>query len=232
MHTRPPFDATAARRLRESLGMTPGHVAYGMWAAFGLRISAERVTAWEHQEDAPTEDELAALAGALWCAPAELMGEPRTVREYRLARGTALTDVAMRVGMPAAQYREVERSGRWTGDERQAVALADALGMSLRARTELTGRRDRLVALLRSAAGSRWQGYVRPLRKLLPELSGERAEEVLELLNDEFHRRSFSSLSWIDTGSQTAQGSADAGRIFLDGIEEHFWAALDTGQRT
>ncbi|WP_461029165.1 helix-turn-helix domain-containing protein [Streptomyces sparsus] len=227
MHQRPPFDAVAARRLRETLGMTPAHVAYGMWAAFGLRVTAESVAAWEHREGSPTEDELAALAGALWCAPADLMGAPRSLREHRLARGTAVADLAMRIGMPPARYREAERTGRWTGNERQTAALAEALGMSLRARTELTGGRRRLSELLRGAAGSRWQAYVRPLCRLLPELSRSQAESLLERLNDEFHRRSCSSLSWIDTNSRTAHGSADAGRVFLDEIEDHFWALVE-----
>ncbi|RBL84474.1 XRE family transcriptional regulator, partial [Streptomyces cavourensis] len=45
MHPTPPFNAPAARRLREALGMAPGHVAYGLAAQYGLRIPAETVVA-------------------------------------------------------------------------------------------------------------------------------------------------------------------------------------------
>lgn len=50
---RPPFDAEAARRLREALGMTPAHVAYGMAAAYGLRIEPAVVASWELGESSP-----------------------------------------------------------------------------------------------------------------------------------------------------------------------------------
>lgn len=206
--------------------MTPAHVAYGMRAAFGLQIGPERIAAWELQEDAPTESELTALAGALWCAPADLLGSPRTLREYRLVRGVAASDVALRIGMPAAQYEEVERTGRWEGNDRQAAELAELLGLSLRTYTELTGRSAELAEMLRGAASSRWQAYVRPVCRLLPGLEQGVVERVLEGLNDEFHRRSFSSLSWIDTSTETAQGSVDAGRVYLDEVVEDFWTRL------
>lgn len=39
VHPTPPFNAPAMRRLREALGMAPGHVAYGLYAQYGLRVS-------------------------------------------------------------------------------------------------------------------------------------------------------------------------------------------------
>ncbi|MBW1595860.1 helix-turn-helix transcriptional regulator [Streptomyces sp. JJ38] len=227
MHARPPFDAAKARRLRESLGMTPAHVSYGMWAAFGLRITPETIAAWELQEETPNETELAALAGALWCSPADLLGKPRTLHEYRLVKGVALSDVALQIGMPTAQYAEVERTGTWTGNEQQAATLAAILGLSVRTHIELIGKDRKLREHLRSAAGSRWQAYVRPVHKLLPSLDRPTVERVLERLNDEFHKRSFSSLSWIDTSTETGSNSVDAGRQFLDEVGEHFWAQLE-----
>ncbi|WP_431782855.1 helix-turn-helix domain-containing protein [Streptomyces chumphonensis] len=226
MHARPPFDAAAARRLRESLGMTPAHVSYGMWAAFGLRIAPETITAWELQEASPDETELAALAGALWCAPGDLLGTPRTLHEYRLLKGVALSDVALRIGMPAARYAEVERTGKWTGSDQQAATLAVTLDLSPRTHIELIGKDGALRGYLRSAAGSRWQAYVKPVHKLLPTLERSTVERVLERLHDEFHKRSFSSLSWISTETETGSNSVDAGRQFLDEVTEHFWAHL------
>ncbi|UGY93704.1 helix-turn-helix domain-containing protein [Streptomyces gobiensis] len=227
MQERPPFDAAAARRLRDSLGMTPAHVAYGMWAAFGLQISPAKIAAWELQEESPTEVELTALAGALWCAPSDLLGTPRSLREYRLASGFAPSDLALRIGMPSPQYERIEQTGEWTGNDRQATELAEALKLSLRAYMELTGKNAQLREMLRSAASVRWQAYVRPLCKMLPTVPQDTVERVLERLNDEFHKRSFSSLSWIDTSTETANGSVDAGRLYLDEVVEHFWAQLE-----
>ncbi|MBB1252105.1 helix-turn-helix transcriptional regulator [Streptomyces sp. OF3] len=227
MHARPPFDATAARRLREALGMTPAHVAYGMFAAYGVRVSPTTVAAWEQQEEAPGEDEIAALAGALWCAPSDLLGTPRTLREHRMAAGVPLADVAIKVGIPVAQYEEVERTGRWTGNDRQAAVLADLLRLPPRTHLELTGRDARLREMLRSAASVRWQAYVRPVCKLLPAVPQPNVERVLERLNDEFHKRSFASLSWIDTSSEAANGSVDAGHRYLADVVEHFWELLE-----
>ncbi|MCW8221275.1 helix-turn-helix domain-containing protein, partial [Streptomyces griseolus] len=94
MPQNPPFNAPAARRLREALGMAPGHVAYGLGAQYGLRITAETVLAWERGVALPDERELKALAGVLWCAPGELLSEASTLREHRVARGMSPEDLA------------------------------------------------------------------------------------------------------------------------------------------
>ncbi|MDG4863789.1 helix-turn-helix transcriptional regulator, partial [Streptomyces sp. T-3] len=54
--------------------MAPGHVAYGIRASYGLHhITPDHISAWERGSAAPTATELTALAGALWCAPGELL---------------------------------------------------------------------------------------------------------------------------------------------------------------
>ncbi|MCK1797549.1 helix-turn-helix transcriptional regulator [Streptomyces sp. XM4193] len=227
MRQSPPFDADAARRLRQALGMTEAQVADGMAASYGVRVGPETVRAWEHRDGTPGSAELTALAGALWCDPSELIGTPRTLREHRLATGLPQPDVAMRLGMPFTEYERVERTGLWTGTERQAAVLAELLRLPPRARIALTGREAELAGLLRSAASVRWQAYVRPVHRMLPSLTKRRVERVLERLHDEYHRRSFVSLSWIDTNSETARGPADAGHRYLDGIEAHFWELID-----
>lgn len=226
MYARPPFNAAVARRLREALGMTPTHVAYGMWAAYGLRVPPDAISAWERADDSPTIDEITALAGALWCSPAELLGAPRTLREHRLAHGLPLPDLARRVGMPIRQYERIEETGQWTGSDQQAGEVADALQLPLRIRIELTGRQGDLEKILRSAASVRWQAYVRPLAKLLPTVPRRSLERVLERVNDEYHQRSFASLSWIDTSSETGKDPAAAGRAYLRDISAHFWELL------
>ncbi|MFF2813626.1 XRE family transcriptional regulator [Streptomyces sp. NPDC058000] len=217
---RPPFNAAAARRLREALGMTHAHVAYGIWAAYGIRLEPATVASWELGENAPTETELTALAGALWCAPAELLGTPGTLREFRLALGLAPADLALRIGMDQAAYERLEAGGRWTGTDRQAAALAETLQLPLPSLIRFTGQEDRLVELLTSAATTRWQGYVRPVGKLAP-VPKERLQQVLQALHEEYHATMTASLSW--TGGAAPDEAGKAGRVFLDGIVAEFW---------
>lgn len=222
----PPFDAAAARRLREALGMTHAHVAYGLWAAYGLRVPPAAVAAWERGEASPSEAELAALAGALWCAPGELLAAPRTLREHRLARGLAADDLALRIGMDPATYARMEAAGTWSGNDRQAAGLAEALRLPPRALIRLTGRDARLTGLLRSATTTRWQAYVRPVAKLVP-LPRPRVQAALRGLHGDYQGLMTASLNWGGGGSADASGHA--GQTFLDGILETFWARTGGG---
>ena len=227
MRQTPPFDAHEARRLREALGMSEVQVADAMAASYGLRVSAETIRGWEHRDGSPTAAEITALAAALWCDPSELIGTPRTLREHRLARGIPLPDIALKVGMPFAEYERVERTGKWTGSARQAGVLAELLRLPPRTQLTLTGQDVALAEMLRSAASVRWQAYVRPVNRLLPSLPKRTVERVLERLHDEYHRRSFVSLSWIDTSTETARGPADAGHRYLAEVSDHFWELLE-----
>ncbi|MEV5595119.1 helix-turn-helix transcriptional regulator [Streptomyces sp. NPDC052496] len=220
------FDAAAARRLRTALGMTHAHVAYGIWAAYGLRVRPSAVAAWERGEASPSEAELSALAGALWCAPGELLAAPRTLREHRLARGLAADDLALRIGMEPAAYAWMEAAGTWTGDDRQAAGLAEVLRLPCRALVRLTGREGKLTELLRSAATTRWQAYVRPVAKLVP-LPKPRVQAALQGLHGDYQGLMAASLNWGGGGSADASG--DAGQVFLDGILEVFWARAGGG---
>ncbi|KUL34859.1 DNA-binding protein [Streptomyces sp. NRRL F-4489] len=224
---RPPFNADAARRLREALGMTHAHVAYGIWAAYGMRLEPATVASWELGESSPTEAELTALAGALWCSPAELLGAPGTLREFRLALGLAPDDLALRVGMDPAAYERLEAGGRWSGSDRQAAALAETLRLPLPALLRFTGQEERLAELLTSAATTRWQGYVRPVGKLVP-LPKERIQDALQALHEEYHATMTASLSW--TGGDASGEAGKAGRDFLDEVVAEFWRRVgETG---
>ncbi|MGW2026754.1 helix-turn-helix domain-containing protein [Streptomyces decoyicus] len=222
---RPPFDAEAARRLREALGMTPAHVAYGIGAAFGIRISPATVASWEGGRSTPSEAELTALAGALWCAPAELLGAPGTLREYRLTLGLAPADLALRIGMDQAAYERLEAGGRWTGNDRQAAALAEVMDLPLPALIRFTGQDGKLTESLTSAATTRWQAYVRPVGKVVP-LPKHRIQDVLQELHAEYQATMTATLNWGGGGS--ADESGRAGRAFLDGILAEFWARAGT----
>ncbi|MET9374409.1 helix-turn-helix domain-containing protein [Streptomyces sp. NPDC003035] len=200
--------------------MAPGHVAYGLRAQYGLDVHPDTVVAWERGRLAPTSQELTALAGVLWCAPGELIAAATTLREHRMARGLAPDDLARRVGLDAAAYQRMEESGRWRGNERQTAALAETLGLGPRALLTVTGRDEDLAQLLRDAATTRWQAYVRPAVKLLP-MPKRTLEHALQRLHTEYHAKMAATSSWGASGD-----SGDAGRVYLDGIVQHFWEAV------
>ncbi|MFE5484321.1 helix-turn-helix domain-containing protein [Streptomyces sp. NPDC056527] len=197
--------------------MAPGHVAYGLRAQYGLAVTPDTVIAWERGRLAPTSQELTALAGVLWCAPGELIAAATTLREHRMARGLAPDDLARRVGLDAPGYLRMEESGRWRGNERQTAALAQTLGLGPRALLTVTGRNDDLAQLLRDAATTRWQAYVRPVVKLLP-IQKRTLEFALQRLHTDYHAKMAATSSWGASGD-----SGDSGRAYLDGIVERFW---------
>ncbi|WP_189708630.1 helix-turn-helix domain-containing protein [Streptomyces phaeofaciens] len=225
-----PFDAPAARRLRAALGLTADHVAHTLRTSYGLPLTTlALVAAWERGAATPTAAELTALAGVLWCSPAELLGRPGTLREHRLVRGLAAEDVARAVGHELPAYLRMEEAGRWRGTERQSAALAEVLGLTLPDLVAVTGAEARLAELLRAAVGTRWQAHVRAITKIVP-LSRRLVEDALHDLHEDYQRRMVPTLSWGD--NSTAGVASDAGRDFLDGIVEHFWSILQPGSRT
>ncbi|MEU2737799.1 helix-turn-helix transcriptional regulator [Streptomyces sp. NPDC007095] len=220
----PPFNAPAARRLRAALGMGPEHVAYGMRASYGLPyVTPDLVAAWERGTTTPSGPELTALAGVLWCSPGELIGAPRTLREHRVSRGLAQEDIARTVGLELLAYQRMEEADEWRGNDRQSVALADTLELSLRDFITVTGRDGKLAELLRSAVTTRWQAYVRPLGKMIP-LDRRLLEDVLQEMHTEYQGQMVVTLSW--SGGAAAADADDSGRDFLDRIVDHFWAML------
>ncbi|MBN0047811.1 helix-turn-helix transcriptional regulator [Streptomyces actuosus] len=218
----PPFNAPAARRLRAALGMGPEHVAHGMRVSYGLTyVTPDLVVAWERGIAQPGNPELTALAGVLWCAPGELIGRPRSLREHRIAAGVAPEDVARAAGMDLRSYLRMEESDQWRGNERQAAALSQVLRLSLPDFVAVTGREQRLAELLRSAATTRWQGYVKPVGKVAPVARGV-LEQVLQGLHEDYQGHMAATLSWGGGSSE----ASESGRVFLDRIVENFWTAV------
>ncbi|WP_454318803.1 XRE family transcriptional regulator [Streptomyces phaeoluteigriseus] len=221
----PPFDALAARRLRAALGMTPDHVAHGLRTSYGLPYATpELVVSWERATLSPTSPELTALAGLLWCSPAELIGRPRTLREFRTARGLAAEDVARAVGQEFPAYVRMEESGRWRGTDRQSAVLTELLGLALPDLIVVTGREAELAELLRSAVSTRWQAYAKPVGRILP-LDRRLLEAVLQQLHHSYQGQMTATLSW--GGGSAAGDAGDSGRDFLDRITEHFWTTVE-----
>ncbi|MFD8520818.1 helix-turn-helix domain-containing protein [Streptomyces capillispiralis] len=223
----PPFDAPAARRLRTALGMDPDHVAHTLRASYALPYASPAlVTAWERGTAAPSHPELTALAGVLWCSPGDLIGRPRTLREHRVARGLAPEDVARTVGHELQAYLRMEETGRWRGTERQSAALARLLALSPADVVTVTGREDALAEVLRRAATTRWQAYVRPVLKVVP-LERRLVEGVLHRLHRDYQGHMAATL-----GRGGGHGDAgDRGREFLDRIVDHFWTAVTRSPR-
>ncbi|MFJ5711111.1 MULTISPECIES: helix-turn-helix transcriptional regulator [unclassified Streptomyces] len=200
--------------------MAPGHVAYGLRAQYGLPVTPDTVAAWERGTLAPSEQELTALAGVLWCSPADLIAVASTLREHRVARGLSVEDLARHVGVAAHAYRRMEDEGSWKGTERQTAALAQVLGLGPRALITATGGDGRLAELLRDAATTRWQAYVKPAVRMLP-LPKRVLEPALARLHAEYHAHMAATSSWGASGA-----TGDEGRAYLEAITDHFWAAV------
>ncbi|MFF9146681.1 helix-turn-helix domain-containing protein [Streptomyces sp. NPDC055051] len=200
--------------------MAPGHVSYGLRAQYGLPVAPDTVAAWERGTLRPTEQELTALAGVLWCSPADLIALPTTLREHRVARGLSAEELAHQVGVATPAYRRMEDEGSWKGTERQTAALAEVLGLGPRALITATGGDERLAELLRDAATTRWQAYVKPVVRMLP-LPKRVVEPALARLHSEYHARMAATTGW---GASAATG--DEGRAYLEAVADHFWAAV------
>ncbi|WP_189879517.1 helix-turn-helix domain-containing protein [Streptomyces bluensis] len=226
----PPFDSPAARSLRAGLGLEPEHVAYGMRSSYGLpHVTPDMVVDWERGTAAPTCVELTALAGVLWCSVDDLAGRPRTLREYRVARGLSAEEVAHAVGLELLAYLRMEETGQWRGNERQSAALTGLLGLSRPDFVTASGRNRKLAELLRGAVTTRWQGYVRPVAKLVP-LERRLVEDVLRELHTAYRGTIMAGLTWTNG---TAWTDADeAGRDFLDHIVDRFWSTVSTMEST
>jgi hypothetical protein len=216
------FNARAAHDLRQRLGMATGHVAYGMRASYGMsHVSPDHVVAWERGEAIPTANELAALAGALWCSPGELMGQPRTLLEHRLARGVSAGDVARLIGMDLNAYLRMEETGEWTGDKRQSANLGSVLRLPPRDFITVTGHEDELARLLAEAVTTRWQAHIRPIAKLV-SMERRDLQDTLRGLQDDYQ-----ALLAATLGRASSNSTGDEGRRFMEDIVTRFWDRLD-----
>ncbi|OKJ39347.1 DNA-binding protein [Streptomyces sp. CB02366] len=225
MHPPLPFNARAARALREKLGMEPGHVAYGMRASFGTtHVSPEHVIAWERGTHVPDPTELTALAAALWCRPSELMGRPRTLLEHRIARGVPAEEVARATGLPFEAYLVMEEAGRWTGDKGQSVRLGEVLALPARDFIAITGLEEELSGLLAEAVTTRWQAHVRAIAKLV-SMDRRDLKAPLSAMQQEYQALMAATLS--RAGGTTASG--EDGRRYIEHIVDHFWSRLPGG---
>ncbi|WP_405361673.1 helix-turn-helix transcriptional regulator [Kitasatospora sp. NBC_00085] len=191
-----PFSPAAARAHRAGLGLTPERVAEGM-AAHGVRLLPAHVLGWESGELRPTEEEFIALARALWCPPAQLMGVlPAGLRDFRVARELNQEHAARRIGMALHHYRRAEATGVWDGDQEQTYALARVLGLTLRELVAVTGRREELDQRLRQCVDGRWQAHVRAIGRIVPVHEGDLAAVLTVLQNENQVSSHWGAGSW------------------------------------
>lgn len=214
-----PFSPAAARAHRAGLGLTPEQVAEGM-AAHGVRLLPAHVLGWESGELRPTEEEFIALARALWCPAAQLMGvRPAGLRDFRVARELGQETAARRIGIGLRHYQEAEATGRWDGDGEQTYALARVLGLTLRELVAVTGRGGELDQRLRQCVDGRWQAHVRAIARIVPVPEQDLAP-VLTVLQNEYQVSSH----W---GAGSWGSPAPAAREPERPLGERFWELLE-----
>ena len=202
--------------------MAPGHVAYGMSASYGMtHITPDHITAWERGVAAPNATELTALAGALWCAPGELMGRPRTLHEHRLARGIAADDVADATGITREAYQQMEATGRWAGDAQQSAKLGSFLGLAPRDLIAVTGLEHELARMLTEAVSTRWQAHIKDIARLV-SMDRRDLKNPLRTMHDEYQTLMAATLS----RAAATSSAGESGQRYLDAIVDHFWAQL------
>lgn len=211
-----PFDPAAARQAREQLGLSPAMLARAM-AAHGVHPAPPQVIAWETGELLPGEQELTALARALWCPPGRLMGgRARSIRDHRIALDLPQDEVARQLGLTPRVYAQLEAAPRWTGDEDLAYLLARVLRLDPYALVLATGRGEELRAVLQRAVGGRWQPQAKAVARLVPTLDRDRIEGVLRVLHDE--GRTATALWSGDRPDQESLGPEE--------LEHRFWLLL------
>ncbi|MFD5325545.1 helix-turn-helix transcriptional regulator [Streptomyces sp. NPDC127092] len=183
----PPFSPAQARAARLRIGLSREQTVVGM-AQLGLHRPVAALAAWESGAAAPSEDELFALADALWCPVPVLMDlTPRSLREHRLARRFSAERLARRIGMDVRDYARAENDHHWNGTDRQTLLLADALGLEPGELLRVIGRAGDLDARLRQAVEGRWKQHAAPLARHVgaPERTVARA---LRTLHQEYAR--------------------------------------------
>ncbi|MFD5143962.1 transcriptional regulator [Streptomyces sp. NPDC058401] len=209
------------------MGLTVTQVAASM-ASCGTPVDPELVLAWERGSHAPSDRHLFALADVLWCDTVTLMGTgPRTLVEFRLARRLGVEGLAHRLGMDPDEYREAESARQWHGDARQTRILVEALGLSLRKLTGITGRDGELEEHLRSAIAGRWKVHVDPVVEIVA-VDATSVGDALRTMHgefSEFSERYMGNLVARNDDSRLKEIAAERA-AFLRRLPDRFWELI------
>ncbi len=195
-------------------------------AAHGVRLPAAHVLGWESGVIRPGEEEFIALARALWCPAAQLMGTaPDSLRDFRVARELTQEQTAARIGIGLHSYASAEQTGRWSGDADQSAALVEVLGLRLRDLVRITGVAEELDQRLRQCVDGRWQAQLKAVAKLVPVPRESIATALAALQNEHQVPSHWGSSTW---GPATPAVEPEPAEPPYD----RFWALLartDTG---
>ncbi|MEU9038839.1 transcriptional regulator [Streptomyces sp. NPDC048352] len=206
------------------MGLSTAQVAAAM-AACGSPVHPALVAAWEQGSHVPSDQHLFALADVLWCDAATLMGTaPRTLTEFRLARRLSVERLAYRLGMDPSDYLAAEATGQWYGDSWQTRVLVDALGLSLRALTTITGRDGELEEHLRSAVAGRWKAHVDPVVEIVA-VDATSVGDALHTMHAElsaFSERYMGHLVARNDDARLKEIAAERS-AYLRRLVDHFW---------
>ncbi|MER7759184.1 helix-turn-helix transcriptional regulator [Streptomyces sp. NPDC097619] len=218
----PPLDPHRLAAVRGQLGLTTGQVAWAVAAYRGRPLHPALITDWEQGRAHPRPDEVEALAAALWCAPADLVGEPRTLLECRTVAGLTPAEAAAATGLPQHRYLEAEARNRWRGTAEQTAGMVAALRPPPAVYVAACGLTGKVRIMVREAVTGWWPHHLRALHRLVP-VEAHLLERALGLLHDAYQRLQAEAEAGDTARATDAELRAVA---FLDRIDAHLWQAL------
>ncbi|MEU8760115.1 helix-turn-helix transcriptional regulator [Streptomyces sp. NPDC048659] len=214
----PPFAPARAAALRGRLGLTLGQVAWAVAAYCGSPVHPGLVEAWENGTATPESGHVKALAAALWCSPADLVGEAATLAQCRTVAGLTVSETATALGLTRGQWEDAERRDRWQGTPAQTDALLRVLCPPPACYVAACGNSARLRVLLREAATTWWPPYAEALARIVP-LDPALLRHALERLHLTYQR-------WEGAagGSPREAALAEARAAdFLERVDLYLW---------
>jgi transcriptional regulator with XRE-family HTH domain len=225
-----PFAPLAAWQARRTLGLGVDQLAWSL-SYHGVRATPHDVEAWEGGHACPDDEQLLALARALWCPVAQLLTRPPdSLREWRLCRDLSRAELARRLRLAEDQVAALERGAlSWPADPEQTQRLAAALELTPRELVAATGNGARLEAALRRAVAGRWRSLADEVWTLVPTLTPDIVAFALEALSSQV---STAQLPWGSSNTPATAPSPPPSDPSAGGQEgeltERFWT-LTTG---
>ncbi|MFE9046093.1 helix-turn-helix domain-containing protein [Streptomyces sp. NPDC007818] len=217
----PPFDSARAAAIRRQLGLTTGQVAWAVAAYCGSPVHPDLLRAWEAGTVTPENSQVKALAAALWCSPADLVGEASTLAQCRTVAGLTVNETAAALGITRGQWERAERRNHWRGTAAQTQALLRTLCPPPPCFVAACGRTEQLRVLLREAVTTWWPPYVGPLARIVP-LDPALLHHALELLHRAYQHWEGATGGPVHQAARAEARAAD----FLEHIDRHLWQHL------
>ncbi|WP_435190566.1 helix-turn-helix domain-containing protein [Streptomyces sp. bgisy126] len=217
-HVLPPFAPARAAAIRTQLGLTLGQVAWALTAYCGSPVHPSLVEAWEAGTAVPESAHVKALAAALWCSPADLVGEAATLAQCRTVAGLTVNETAAALGITRGQWEDAERRNRWQGTPAQTDALLRTLCPPPACFVAACGKSAQLRVLLREAVTTWWPNYIGPLTRIVP-LDAAVLRHALEHLHLTYQQMEGA------TGGPPRQAAEAEARAtdFLERIDLYLW---------